>query len=53
MAASDVRDDWRNVLNRVEYDGDTIIVTRYGRPIARIVPAEPDQPGDPHADRPQ
>ena len=43
MAASDIRDDWRVVLNRVEHDGDTITIVRYGKPIARIIPIE-DQP---------
>lgn len=45
IASSDLRERLADVMLDVE-TGTTVIVTRYGRPVARIVPTEPTTPLD-------
>jgi prevent-host-death family protein len=40
VAASDVKNGWHTYLDRVVQGREEVIVTRYGKPIARLVPVE-------------
>ena len=40
MAMADVRAEFGLVLNEVKYRNQTVVVTRHGKPVARIVPIE-------------
>jgi prevent-host-death family protein len=35
-----------DLLGRVAYGGETILITRRGRPMARLVPPEPEEAGE-------
>ena len=37
--SEDARREWRRILNKVE-GGESVSITRYGRPLAEVVPAE-------------
>lgn len=39
-SASDVRSGWYVYLNRVRQAGETIVITRYGKPVAKLCPME-------------
>jgi prevent-host-death family protein len=41
VAASDVKNGWHEYLDRVSRGGEEIVITRYGKPIARLAPMEP------------
>lgn len=41
LAASEARRDWADTLNRVIYRGERVALTRRGKVVAMIVPAEP------------
>ena len=40
VASSEVKASWHEYLDRVAREHETIVVTRYGRPIAKLVPHE-------------
>lgn len=40
VAASEVKNSWHEYLDRVCQAREAIVVTRYGKPIARLVPIE-------------
>lgn len=42
VSASDLKNDWHRWLQRVAEGGQTLIVTRYGRPIAALSPVKDD-----------
>lgn len=47
VAASDLKNGWHEYLDRVSRRGEEFVITRYGRPIARLAPvavAEPRRP---------
>jgi prevent-host-death family protein len=39
VTASEARDSFADLVNRVEYGGERIVVTRHGRPIAALISA--------------
>ncbi len=39
VSASELKDAWHQWLQRVSEGGQSLIVTRYGKPIARLSPA--------------
>lgn len=39
VSASELRNAWHEWLQRVAEEGQTLVVTRYGRPIAKVSPA--------------
>ena len=47
ISYTDLRDDLADILNRIEYRDETFVITRRGKPIARLVSAR-----DPFADEP-
>ena len=40
MSAADFKAKCLKVMDRVATTGDTIVVTKHGRPVARVVPVE-------------
>ncbi len=40
LSAYDAKAQWSAVLDQVE-GGETVIITRHGKPIAKVVPLEP------------
>lgn len=44
VSASDLKNSWHEFLERVSQARQEIVVTRYGRPVARLSPYE--EPGD-------
>jgi prevent-host-death family protein len=44
VSASDLKNSWHEFLGRVSQERQEIVVTRYGRPVARLSPYE--GPGD-------
>ena len=40
VASSQVKSQWHDYLDRVSRERRVIVVTRYGRPIAKLVPYE-------------
>ena len=47
VAASEVKNGWHEYLDRVSRGGEEIVITRYGKPIARLAPVEPAEPAAP------
>ncbi len=46
VAASELKNAWHEYLERVSRARQEVVVTRYGRPVARLSPFdEPDQEG--------
>lgn len=46
VPASDLKNDWHHWLDEVARGRRTVVVTRYGTPVARLVPIdEPDADG--------
>lgn len=46
-SASDVRSTWRAYLERVSLDREELVITRYGKPIAKLCPIqESDKEGE-------
>jgi prevent-host-death family protein len=41
--SSEVKKGWHHYLDRVAQARETIVVTRYGRPVARLVPVGADE----------
>ncbi len=44
VSASDLKNAWHEWLQRVAEGGQTLVVTRYGRPIATLSPVEENPP---------
>jgi len=44
VPASDLKNDWHHWLDQVSRGRRRIVVTRYGRPVAILSPAEPLEP---------
>ncbi len=42
VPASELKNAWHEYLNRVTQGREEIVLTRYGKPIARLVPVDPD-----------
>lgn len=40
MTFREFRENLADTLNRIEYQGETVIVTRRGKPVAKVVPIE-------------
>lgn len=40
MAASKVRDDFAETINRVAYSGERVVLDRHGKAVAAIVPID-------------
>lgn len=40
ITAADARKQWADLLNRVAYGGERVIVTRHGKQLAALVPVE-------------
>lgn len=47
VAASDLKNDWHHWLDQVARGRRTLVVTRYGTPIATLAPVEEGGPGAP------
>jgi prevent-host-death family protein len=46
VSASDLKNSWHEYLDRVDQSRQQVIVTRYGRPVAKLVPYDaPDGGG--------
>jgi prevent-host-death family protein len=46
VSASDLKNSWHEYLDRVDQARQHVIVTRYGRPVAKLVPYDaPDNGG--------
>lgn len=45
VPASEVKNAWHEYLERVSAAGEEIVITRYGRPIARLLPVTPAEEG--------
>jgi prevent-host-death family protein len=41
VPASEVKNSWHQYLDRVSRQRQEVVVTRYGKPIAKLVPIEP------------
>lgn len=43
MSASEAKNAWHEILERVSESHEQIVITRYGKPVARLVPAGPPE----------
>lgn len=43
VPASEVKNAWHEYLDRVSRSREEIVITRYGKPIARLTPIEPEE----------
>lgn len=43
MTAEDARRQFADLLNRVGFQGESILITRHGKPIAKLVPVTGDE----------
>jgi prevent-host-death family protein len=41
VPASEVKNAWHEYLDRVSTTREEVVITRYGKPIARLAPVEP------------
>ena len=41
VSASEMKNSWHEYLARVSRSREEIVITRYGKPIARLAPIEP------------
>jgi prevent-host-death family protein len=48
VSAAEAKDQWASLLSRAEA-GETVIVTRYGEPVAELRPANLDAPRQPRS----
>lgn len=46
MTAEDARRSFADLLNRVGFKGEQILITRHGKPIAKLVPVTSDETTD-------
>ena len=44
VSASELKNDWHHWLERVARDRETVVVTRYGKPVATLAPVAPAEP---------
>ena len=44
VPASELKNDWHHWLDRVARKRETVVVTRYGKPIATLAPVAPAKP---------
>jgi antitoxin (DNA-binding transcriptional repressor) of toxin-antitoxin stability system len=44
VPASELKNDWHHWLERVAGRRETVVVTRYGKPIATLAPVTPPEP---------
>lgn len=44
VSASDLKNDWHHWLDRVARGRETVVVTRYGKPVATLSPVAPAKP---------
>ena len=47
MTAEDARRQFADLLNRVGFKGESILITRHGKPIAKLVPVIDEETADP------
>jgi len=47
VPASEVKNAWHEFLDRVSRSREEIVITRYGRPVARLSPVDPAEPAEP------
>lgn len=45
VAASDLKNAWHEYLDQVEQGRQEVVVTRYGRPVAKLIPYEAEDAG--------
>lgn len=45
VPASELKNSWHEYLDRVDQGNEEIVVTRYGKPVARLVPYIRDETG--------
>jgi prevent-host-death family protein len=43
VAAADMKNAWHELLDRVAQGREEIVITRYGKPVARLSPIESDE----------
>lgn len=43
VSASEFKNAWHSYLDRVEQTREEVVVTRYGRPVAKLVPYEAEE----------
>lgn len=41
VSASEAKNAWHEILDRVSESREEVVITRYGKPIARLAPVEP------------
>ena len=46
MTAEDARRQFADLLNRVGFKGEQILITRHGKPIAKLVPVTDEETAD-------
>ncbi len=46
VPASEIKNAWHEYLDRVSRGREEIVVTRYGKPIAKLTPVEAEEAGD-------
>lgn len=47
ISASEIRNSWHACLKRVRLAHESVVITRYGKPIAKLCPIqEPEQEGE-------
>lgn len=46
MTSEDARRQFADLLNRVGFQGEQILITRHGKPIAKLVPVTSKETGD-------
>ncbi|HUG27849.1 MAG TPA: type II toxin-antitoxin system prevent-host-death family antitoxin [Gemmatimonadales bacterium] len=44
VSASELKNDWHHWLDRVARERETVVVTRYGKPVATLAPVAPAEP---------
>lgn len=44
--ASEVKQAWHEYLDRVSRGRQEVVVTRYGKPVMKLSPLDPEDPGD-------
>jgi prevent-host-death family protein len=49
VSASELKNAWHEYLDRVSRGRQEVVVTRYGKPVAKLVPIEADEGGQPRS----
>jgi prevent-host-death family protein len=49
VPASEIKNAWHEYLDRVSRGREEIVVTRYGKPVAKLVPVDADESGQPRS----